>query len=88
MKQEVKELLVQYQQGELDGVLVYQALAKLSPNESMKKALLELAADEGRHAGILKKYTNFLRILFTKTKNIYIIILEPKAETGGSISPL
>ena len=43
MKQEVKELLVQYQQGELDGVLVYQALAKLSPNESMKKALLELA---------------------------------------------
>ena len=58
MKQEVKELLVQYQQGELDGVLVYQALAKLSPAESMKKALLELAADEGRHAGILKKYTN------------------------------
>ena len=58
MKQEVKEQLLKYQQGEIDGVLVYQALAKLAPNEEMKNTLLELAADEGRHGAILRKYTN------------------------------
>lgn len=58
MKQEIKEQLLKYQQGELDGVLVYQALAKLVENEEMKSKLLELAADEGKHAGILRKYTN------------------------------
>ena len=72
MKQEVKELLVQYQQGELDGVLVYQALAKLSPNESMKKALLELVADEGRHAGILKKYTNKILEIQINQNNLLV----------------
>ncbi len=58
MKQEIKEQLLKYQQAELDGVLVYQALAKLVPNEDMKNKLLELAADEGGHAAILRKYTN------------------------------
>lgn len=58
MKQEIKEQLVKYQQAELDGVLVYQALAKVAPNEEMKSKLLELAADEGRHGAILRKYTN------------------------------
>lgn len=58
MKQEVKEQLIKYQQGELDGVLVYQKLAELVPGEEIKRKLLELAADEGRHAGILRKYTN------------------------------
>ncbi|MDO4536327.1 MAG: ferritin family protein [Clostridium perfringens] len=58
MKQEIKEQLLKYQQAELDGVLVYQALAKLAPNEDMKSKLLGLAADEGRHAAILRKYTD------------------------------
>lgn len=58
MKPEVKEVLLKYQQAEIDGVLVYQALAKLAPNEEMKNKLLELAADEGRHGAILRKYTN------------------------------
>ncbi len=58
MKPEVKQQLLKYQQSELDGVLVYQALAKLVSNEDMKSILLKCASDEGRHAGILRKYTN------------------------------
>lgn len=51
------EQLVAFQQTELDAVRLYQKLASLTKNEEDRKKLLSMAADEGRHAGILKGIT-------------------------------
>lgn len=45
------------QQNELNAVLMYRALADKIKNEADKELLLSLAADEGRHAAILKEVT-------------------------------
>lgn len=51
------DVLISSQQTELDAVLLYKELAKLMDNEEDRKTLLSMAADEGRHASILKEYT-------------------------------
>ncbi|WP_455538736.1 ferritin family protein [Terrisporobacter sp.] len=57
MNNEQKEMLLKLQQGELDGVVMYQKLAELEELQYIKNELLEMAADEGRHASLLKSYT-------------------------------
>ena len=52
-----KEMILKSQQGELDGVETYKMLAEVVHNEDDVKAFKELAADEGRHAAVFKKYT-------------------------------
>lgn len=52
-----KKKLIKLQQGELDAVLMYQRLAVLSKNQKHKEVLLKIAADEGKHSAIAKKYT-------------------------------
>mgnify|MGYP002622979080 CR=1 FL=1 len=54
------EALISSQQVELDAVLLYKALADLCKNEEEKNTFLSMAADEGRHAAILKEYTGAL----------------------------
>ncbi len=51
------DILIASQQTELDAVLLYQKLAELVKDEEQKKTLLSMAADEGRHAAILKGIT-------------------------------
>ncbi len=58
MTNKQKEKLVKSQQGELNAVLIYQRLAKLTKDEKDKEIFLEIASDEGKHAAILKSYTN------------------------------
>jgi len=58
MTAEQKEKLVKSQQGELNAVLIYQNLAKITKHKNGKEVFSEIAADEGRHATILKSYTN------------------------------
>lgn len=58
MKQNGNEMILKLQQGELDAVLVYKKLAELANSEDEKKVLLSIAADEGRHASIIKEYSN------------------------------
>ena len=53
-----QEKLIAFQQGELDAVYMYQKLAEIMKTDEDKKLMLSLAADEGRHASILKTYTN------------------------------
>ncbi|MBQ8830775.1 MAG: hypothetical protein IJ017_04190 [Oscillospiraceae bacterium] len=55
---EILKLFTDFQQAELDGVLTYQKLAELTDDEQLKAAFKEAAADEGRHAAVLKSYTN------------------------------
>ncbi|SDG66983.1 ferritin family protein [Desulfosporosinus hippei] len=53
-----KVQLIKAQQGELDAVMVYRRLAEAVDDKNSKKTFLRIAADEGKHASILKKYTN------------------------------
>lgn len=53
-----KKMLLKTQQGELDAVMLYKQLAEIVKHEKGNKLFLEIAADEGRHAAILKSYTN------------------------------
>ncbi len=68
------EKLISFQQGELDAVLMYKALAEKMKTEKEKEVLLSIAADEGRHAAILRQYT--------KKK------LEPKSTLARLLPPL
>ena len=62
------------QQNELNAVLMYKALAEKMESDSDKELLLSLAADEGRHAGILKEITG--------------AIMQPKSGLAKTVSAL
>lgn len=51
------EKFISSQKGEINAALMYKEFAGITKNEKLKKAFLEAAADEGRHATILSKYT-------------------------------
>lgn len=57
MTEERRRELIKAQQGELDGVATYLMLADTVHNASDRDAFKKLAADEGRHASVFKKYT-------------------------------
>ncbi len=65
MTEEQKQQLLKSQQGELNALLIYQRLAKITKHPKAKEVFSEIAADEGKHAATLKSYTN--------------IVLKPKA---------
>ncbi len=67
---EMKTLL-KAQQGELDAVLMYLALAKAVKNPGDKKTFLKLAKEEGHHAAVFRKLTK--KIL--KPKKLKAILL-------------
>ena len=54
---EEKEQLIKAQQGELDAVILYRKLAEITKETINKETFLKIAADEGKHACILRKYT-------------------------------
>ena len=66
--------LLKSQQAELDAVLMYKALAELVEDEFSKEMLSSLAADEGRHAAILKSYTGVTLTPNDKLKNAAVKI--------------
>lgn len=58
MSQDNMKALLSSQQGEINAVLMYKEFANITKDEELKKIFLSAAADEGRHANILSKYTN------------------------------
>ena len=58
LQEKNKRKLLKSQQAELDGVETYLRLSRLVKNRADAMAFRELAADEGRHAAVFKKYTN------------------------------
>lgn len=50
-------MLLKAQQGELDAVLMYRALAAAVKSERDARTFRQLAAEEGRHAVVFKKLT-------------------------------
>ena len=57
MNYKTMKALIKSQQGELDAVLMYRALARATENDCHRALLLKMAADEGRHAAVLRSYT-------------------------------
>ena len=57
MDRNERKLLLKAQQGELDAVLMYQALAKAVRDKNDAETFLRLAAEEGRHAAVFKQQT-------------------------------
>ena len=55
-EQEMKTL-IKAQQGEMDAVLMYRALAKTVKDPEDAKTFLQLAAEEGHHAAVFRKLT-------------------------------
>ena len=72
-KRERKKLL-KAQQGELDAVLMYNALAEKVKDERDKETFKKLAAEEGGHAAVFFKLTK-QTLKPKKTKAIFLPIL-------------
>lgn len=53
----IRVQLMKAQQGEMDAVVLYRRLADLVNDAEKKKTLFKIAADEGKHAAILRRYT-------------------------------
>jgi rubrerythrin len=73
-----KEQLIKAQQGELDAVILYRKLSETVRKTNVKETLLKIAADEGKHAGILRKYTgedlkpkNFKALIVTSIYKVF-----------------
>jgi rubrerythrin len=57
IKDSERKQLIKSQQGELDAVILYRMLSDKMKDSKNKGIFLKIAADEGKHAGILRKYT-------------------------------
>lgn len=55
---EERKILIKAQQGELDAVKMYNALAKVVKDPRDAETFRQLAAEEGHHAAIFKAMTN------------------------------
>lgn len=56
-EQEMKKAFLQAQTAEMESATIYKYLANKAKNQELKDALLRMASNKGRHAGIFKKYT-------------------------------
>lgn len=72
-EQQIKQL-IQFQQAELDAVVFYQQLAKAMKDSESTSLFLQIAADEGGHAAIIRKYTQ-AKLTPSTTKARLVVLL-------------
>lgn len=58
LTQESAKVFLSAQKGEINAAVMYKEFASITKDEKLKTTFLAAAADEGRHANILKSYTN------------------------------
>ncbi len=68
---EEKKVLLKSQQGELDAVKMYNALAKVVKDPADAETFRQLAAEEGRHAAVFKALTGEV----LKPKNTKAVVI-------------
>ena len=68
-----RKVLLKSQQGELDAVKMYNALAKVVKDPREAATFRQLAAEEGRHASVFKAMTN--EVLKPKSTKAIVIPL-------------
>lgn len=96
-----KKVLLKAQQGELDAVLMYQALADTVKDEADAAAFRQLAAEEGRHASVFKNMTDetlrpkktlatFVPLLYKiiGKKRLYPIIAKAEYDAAKTYAPV
>ena len=69
-----EKMILKSQQGELDAVLMYNALAKAVKDPKDAETFRRLAADEGRHASVFKNISG-QKLTARKGKAILLPIL-------------
>ncbi len=74
MEKKDMETLLKSQQGELDAVLMYEALAKVVKDSRDAETFRQLASEEGHHAAVFRNLTN-QTLTPKKTKAIMLPIL-------------
>lgn len=79
MSKEKLNPLVIFQQSEIDAVVMYQKLAETVNEERMKEIFKKAAADEGRHAAILRLITGAT----LKPKNTLAVAVSSMAKVTG-----
>ena len=67
-------MVLKAQQGELDAVLMYNALAKTAREPRDAETFRQLAADEGRHASVFRELSGQI-LQAKKTKSILLPML-------------
>lgn len=73
MTDKERKILLKAQQGEMDAVLVYRNLANVVKVKGLKEQFNLIAAEEGKHASILKTYTE--TVLKPKAFKSVIVLL-------------
>ena len=94
-------MVLKAQQGELDAVLMYNALAQVAEDSKDAETFRQLAADEGRHASVFKELSGqVLRAKRTKAillpmlyklvgkKRLYPLIAKGEYDAVKSYEPL
>lgn len=66
--------LMKAQQGEIDAVILYRKLADLVKDTECSKKLFKIAADEGKHAAILRRYTGQV-LKANERKSLAVVIM-------------
>lgn len=74
MKKTDLDILLKSQQGELDAVLMYNALADTVKDPKDRMVFRRLAAEEGRHAAVFKSITN-RTLTPKKAKSVFLPLL-------------
>lgn len=74
MKKAETNILLKSQQGELDAVLMYNALADAVKDATDRETFRQLAIEEGRHAAVFKALTN-RKLRPKKTKAVLVPLL-------------
>ncbi len=74
MDKDDMKVLLKSQQGELDAVLMYEALAKTVKDKTDADTFKQLASEEGHHAAVFKKLTDQV-LKPKKTKAILLPLL-------------
>lgn len=54
---DIKKDLLKAQQSKMDTVVIYKYLSEVAKDPEMKATFAKMASDEGKHAGIFRKYT-------------------------------
>ena len=101
MTEAERKMVLKAQQGELDAVLMYNALAQVAEDSKDAETFRQLAADEGRHASVFKELSGqVLRAKRTKAillpmlyklvgkKRLYPLIAKGEYDAVKSYEPL
>ena len=75
MDEKEMKVLLKSQQGELDAVLMYNALSELVKDAHDAETFRQLASEEGHHANVFKNLTKIDNLKPKKTKAIVVPLL-------------